>query len=166
MSAPISAAGTISSRPPPFWPWPSTGLTPVLWLAWVLACRDMEAACDESVLRRSGEDIRRGYSAALLALASSRPVRTPLAFGGERREGPHPGCSALAQEPAPGSGGLCPAGPGPGLRPGRRPGGPARDTPQPDREHPRRRRLPVRGLSHPLGRRGTAALSPSRRCAH
>lgn len=54
---------------------------PVLWLAWALACRDMEAACDESVLRQSGADIRRGYSAALLALASSRPVRTPLAFG-------------------------------------------------------------------------------------
>lgn len=54
---------------------------PVLWLAWVLACRDMEAACDEAVLKGSVDDIRRSYSSALLSLASVRPVRVPLAFG-------------------------------------------------------------------------------------
>lgn len=54
---------------------------PLLWLAWILACRDMEAACDESVLRGSGADIRQAYSSALLSLAGVRPIRVPLAFG-------------------------------------------------------------------------------------
>lgn len=54
---------------------------PLLWVSWFLSCRDMEAACDESVLRRSPEDIRKNYSAALLSLAVSHPLRVPLAFG-------------------------------------------------------------------------------------
>lgn len=54
---------------------------PLLWVSWFLSCRDMEAACDESVLRRSPEDIRKSYSAALLSLAVAHPLRVPLAFG-------------------------------------------------------------------------------------
>ena len=54
---------------------------PLLWVSWFLACRDMEAACDEAVLRRSPEDIRKNYSAALLSLAVAHPLRVPLAFG-------------------------------------------------------------------------------------
>lgn len=54
---------------------------PLLWVSWFLACRDMEAACDEAVLRRSPEDIRKNYSAALLSLAAAHPLRVPLAFG-------------------------------------------------------------------------------------
>ena len=54
---------------------------PLLWLSWFLSCRDMEAACDEAVLRRSPEDIRKHYSAALLSLAAAHPLRVPLAFG-------------------------------------------------------------------------------------
>ena len=54
---------------------------PLLWVSWFLSCRDMEAACDESVLRRSPEDIRKNYSAALLSLAAAHPLRVPLAFG-------------------------------------------------------------------------------------
>ena len=54
---------------------------PLLWVSWFLACRDMEAACDEAVLRRSPEDIRKNYSTALLSLAVAHPLRVPLAFG-------------------------------------------------------------------------------------
>lgn len=54
---------------------------PLLWVSWFLSCRDMEAACDEAVLRRSPEDIRKNYSAALLSLAVAHPLRVPLAFG-------------------------------------------------------------------------------------
>ena len=54
---------------------------PLLWVSWFLSCRDMESACDEAVLRRSPEDIRKNYSAALLSLAVAHPLRVPLAFG-------------------------------------------------------------------------------------
>ena len=54
---------------------------PLLWLAWVLACRDMEGSCDESVLRQSPPEARAAYSAALLSLAAVRPAYIPLAFG-------------------------------------------------------------------------------------
>lgn len=54
---------------------------PLLWVSWFLSCRDMEAACDEAVLRRSPEDIRKSYSSALLSLAAAHPLRVPLAFG-------------------------------------------------------------------------------------
>ncbi len=54
---------------------------PLLWVSWFLSCRDMEAACDEAVLRRSPEDIRKNYSSALLSLAAAHPLRVPLAFG-------------------------------------------------------------------------------------
>ena len=48
---------------------------PLLWLAWVLFCRDLELHCDERVLSGFGGSPRE-YSAALLALAS--PRRGPL----------------------------------------------------------------------------------------
>ena len=54
---------------------------PLLWVSWFLSCRDMEAACDQAVLRRSPEDIRKNYSSALLSLAAAHPLRVPLAFG-------------------------------------------------------------------------------------
>lgn len=54
---------------------------PLLWLAWVLACRDMEGSCDESVLRQSPPEAKAAYSAALLSLAAVRPAYIPLAFG-------------------------------------------------------------------------------------
>lgn len=54
---------------------------PVLWLAWVLACRDMEAACDESLLKDYPLDGRKRYSSALLTLAAVKPMGVPLAFG-------------------------------------------------------------------------------------
>jgi len=56
---------------------------PLVWVAFVLAGRDMEMSCDEAVVRRYGEDIRADYSASLLDLASGRRIfsMTPLAFG-------------------------------------------------------------------------------------
>ena len=56
---------------------------PVLWLAYVLLCRDIELACDERAVRDLDPEARADYSQALLDL--SRPGRTvaacPVAFG-------------------------------------------------------------------------------------
>lgn len=56
---------------------------PLVWLAFVLAGRDMEMSCDEAVIRRLGEDVRAEYSASLLNLATGKRIfaGTPLAFG-------------------------------------------------------------------------------------
>lgn len=56
---------------------------PVLWLAYVLLCRDIEAACDERVIRDMAADGRRAYSTALLHCSVGRGAITacPLAFG-------------------------------------------------------------------------------------
>jgi len=39
---------------------------PILWLAYILLCRDIEAACDEKVIKDMEKDERRAYSTALL----------------------------------------------------------------------------------------------------
>ncbi len=56
---------------------------PLLWVAYVLLCRDIEAACDEKVIKDLGEDDRRSYSVALLNASISRKsiAACPLAFG-------------------------------------------------------------------------------------
>ena len=56
---------------------------PLVWLAFVLAGRDMEMSCDEAVVRTMGDGIRAGYAASLLSLATGRRIiaGTPLAFG-------------------------------------------------------------------------------------
>lgn len=56
---------------------------PLVWLAYHLSGRDMEMSCDEAVVQRMGERIKRPYSASLLALASGRRwvSGAPLAFG-------------------------------------------------------------------------------------
>lgn len=38
---------------------------PLLWVAYPLLCRDIEAACDKSVIRGMDEEARRNYAAAL-----------------------------------------------------------------------------------------------------
>lgn len=56
---------------------------PLVWVAYVLLCRDIESACDERVLKDMGREERRAYSAALLN-CSVRPRMIgacPLAFG-------------------------------------------------------------------------------------
>lgn len=55
---------------------------PLVWVGFVLFCRDVETACDEKVI--AGMDIprRRMYSAALLACSTDcRTVLCPVAFG-------------------------------------------------------------------------------------
>lgn len=57
---------------------------PAAWLAFLLLSRDMEAACDQGVIRRLGPACKQDYSSALLAVAAGRkfPAPCPLAFGG------------------------------------------------------------------------------------
>lgn len=56
---------------------------PVLWLAYILLCRDIEAACDERVIRHMKKDELRAYSTALLncSVHRRRIAACPLAFG-------------------------------------------------------------------------------------
>ena len=56
---------------------------PLVWIAFILASRDMEMSCDEAVIRKLGENVRADYSASLLNLATGHRLftGTPLAFG-------------------------------------------------------------------------------------
>ena len=56
---------------------------PVLWLAYILLCRDIEAACDEKVIKHMKIDEVRAYSTALLhcSVHRRRIAACPLAFG-------------------------------------------------------------------------------------
>ena len=56
---------------------------PLLWLGYVLLCRDIEAACDQRVIRDMDVTQRKAYSDTLLACSAPRHLITacPLAFG-------------------------------------------------------------------------------------
>lgn len=56
---------------------------PLLWLAYILFCRDIELACDERVIRKLDNGQRADYTQALLACSASRRrlAPCPLAFG-------------------------------------------------------------------------------------
>ncbi len=56
---------------------------PLIWLAFVLFCRDVELACDEAVIRNYSRTERTGYSQALLdlSLPGHFPAFYPPAFG-------------------------------------------------------------------------------------
>ncbi len=56
---------------------------PVLWVAYILLCRDIELACDEKVIRRFGTEIKKPYSDALINCSVPRKMISacPLAFG-------------------------------------------------------------------------------------
>lgn len=56
---------------------------PLVWVAFILASKDMEMSCDEAVIRKVDSDVRADYSASLLTLATGRRIiaGTPLAFG-------------------------------------------------------------------------------------
>lgn len=56
---------------------------PVLWLAYVLLCRDIELACDEKVIRDMDVQNKKDYSSALINCSVSRKsiAACPLAFG-------------------------------------------------------------------------------------
>ncbi|MBQ2848410.1 MAG: hypothetical protein IJE74_09170 [Clostridia bacterium] len=56
---------------------------PVMWVAYILLCRDIELACDEKVIKDLGTDIKKSYSEALLNCSAPRKMiaACPLAFG-------------------------------------------------------------------------------------
>lgn len=56
---------------------------PLVWTAFFLMERDMEASCDEAVIWKIGYDRRKEYANVLLGLSQSRRWRTgyPIAFG-------------------------------------------------------------------------------------
>ena len=56
---------------------------PVLWIAYILFCRDIEFACDEKVIKEMGSEIKKPYSDALINCSAHRKMITacPLAFG-------------------------------------------------------------------------------------
>lgn len=56
---------------------------PVLWLSYVLLCRDIESACDEKVIRHMEKSQKQAYSTALLhcSVHHRRIAACPLAFG-------------------------------------------------------------------------------------
>ena len=56
---------------------------PLMWLAYVLLCRDIEFACDERVIKELGEGVKKDYSEALIDCSVQRRMITvcPLAFG-------------------------------------------------------------------------------------
>lgn len=56
---------------------------PLLWVGYVLLCRDIEVACDQRVVRGLDEDTRRRYATALLQCGVERRsiAACPLAFG-------------------------------------------------------------------------------------
>ena len=56
---------------------------PLMWAAYVLFCRDIELACDESVIRDMSLEGKKAYSHALVSLSLHRRLVSacPLAFG-------------------------------------------------------------------------------------
>lgn len=56
---------------------------PLVWLAFFLSNKDMEMSCDEAVIKKMGNDVKKEYSSSLLALATGKRIvgGIPLAFG-------------------------------------------------------------------------------------
>ncbi len=56
---------------------------PVMWAVFVLLCRDIEAACDEKVIKEMDTESKKIYSEALITCSSPKKYITacPLAFG-------------------------------------------------------------------------------------
>ncbi len=56
---------------------------PLVWVAYIMLCRDIESACDEQVIRDMDENGKKNYSEILLRLSvSDRRLRAcPVAFG-------------------------------------------------------------------------------------
>lgn len=59
---------------------------PLVWLAWVLAMRDMEVSCDEAAIGTLGVNARADYAQTLLNLASRRAaLGVSLSFGDDTK---------------------------------------------------------------------------------
>ena len=56
---------------------------PLMWVAYILLCRDIELACDEKVIAELGNEQRADYTQALVACSINRRMiaACPLAFG-------------------------------------------------------------------------------------
>ncbi len=56
---------------------------PLIWVGYVLLCRDIELACDERVIKAMGEESKKSYSEALLSCSIPRRMigACPVAFG-------------------------------------------------------------------------------------
>ncbi len=56
---------------------------PVMWVAYVLLCRDIELACDEKVIKQMDAGDKKAYTSALLSCSIPRRMISacPLAFG-------------------------------------------------------------------------------------
>ena len=56
---------------------------PLMWVAYILLCRDIELACDEKVIAELGNEQRADYTQALVTCAVNRRMiaACPLAFG-------------------------------------------------------------------------------------
>ena len=56
---------------------------PILWIAYILLCKDIELACDEKVIKDMGTEIKKPYSDALINCSVPRKMISacPLAFG-------------------------------------------------------------------------------------
>lgn len=56
---------------------------PILWIAYILLCRDIEAACDEKVIANMEKEEMQAYSTSLLncSIHRRRIAACPLAFG-------------------------------------------------------------------------------------
>jgi len=56
---------------------------PLMWVAYILLCRDIELACDEKVIKQLDSEQRANYSQVLLACSINRGTITacPIAFG-------------------------------------------------------------------------------------
>ena len=56
---------------------------PLMWVAYILLCRDIESACDEKVIKNMSDEERAGYSQALLDCGTNKKsIKVcPVAFG-------------------------------------------------------------------------------------
>lgn len=56
---------------------------PLMWVAYILLCRDIELACDEKVISKLGNEQRADYTQALVVCSVNRRMTAacPLAFG-------------------------------------------------------------------------------------
>ncbi len=56
---------------------------PLVWIAYILLCRDIETACDEKVVEKMNAEARKAYASALLECGIKRSViaACPVAFG-------------------------------------------------------------------------------------
>ncbi len=70
-------------KPLSFWLLSVYWFNPLLWVVYILLCRDIERACDEKVIAQMSDGEKKGYSQALVACSIHRRMimACPVAFG-------------------------------------------------------------------------------------